>query len=307
MNKFPKVRKSGEVVGKVSKYVALQTGLAEGTLISVGALDCTCSTLGSGLLEDGDAVLVMGTYGSIFVASDSKIRDPQETLWVKNNPGPENFTMEAGSATSASSYRWYRDTFCDLEKSAATVTKTDSYVLMNNAFDSISPGSEGLTFIPYLQGASGGRNNPYAKGCFLGATLGSTKAQFTRAVVEGITFEMKDNIEAMKQAGINLKEVKLTGGVTKSKTWNQIQADIYQVPVSILATEETGCLGAAIYAGLGANIFEDYRQAIESTVNISATYDPNPEKFAAYDKAYENWKKAYDSLNTGGYFEFVSK
>jgi len=306
VNKFAKVCEPGKIVGKVNKSVAQQTGLAEGTLLCIGAMDQNCSTLGGGLIKDGDAVLVMGTYGGLFVGSDKPVRDPNRKLMVKNNSGLGSFTIEGSAATCASSYRWYRDVFCDLERAAGTTAKVDPYVLINSEIDSVPPGAGGLSFLPYLQGAMGPRDNPYARGCFLGASLGTTKAEFARAVVEGVTFEIRDNMEAQKNAGVNIKEVKLTGGVTKSKTWNQMQADVYKVPIRLLDTAETGCLGAAIYAGIGAGIYKSYQEAVDLAVHLKDVYEPNPKNFAAYDEAFARWRKAYDSLEQGGYFKFVA-
>jgi xylulokinase len=180
----------------------------------------------------------------------------------------------------------------------------DPYELINAQIALVPPGANGVTFLPYLAGADGGaRGDSYARGAFLGLSLSTTKREIARAVMEGITFEMKDNFEAQKKAGVNIKEVRLTGGATKSKLWNQMQADIYGVPVKLLQTSETGCLGAAIYAGIGAGLFKTYNEAVEKVVHVKETYTPNPANFAAYEKAFGLFQKAYDSLNKGGYFK----
>lgn len=306
MNKFPKIGKGGQIIGEVSASVAAQTGLAEGTKICIGAMDQNCSTLGGGLLHDGDAVLVLGTYGSIYVGSDEPIRDPNGILMIKNNTGPENFTIEASSPASASSYRWFRDTLCGLEKVTSSYLGTNAYHLINEQIEQVAPGSNRITFLPYLQGASGGaRDDALARGVLLGLTLGTTKGEIARAIMEGITMEMRDNIEAQRNAGVHIKEINLTGGATKSRMWNQMQADMYKVPVNILQTSETGCLGAAIYAGIGAGLFSDYDEAVNRVVHVTETYQPNPEHYDAYDKAFERYQSAYKSLSEGGYFELA--
>lgn len=304
--KFPKVGKGGQIVGKVTKNVSENTNLAEGTLICIGGHDQNCSTMGAGLVHDGDAVLVLGTYGSIFVGSDKPIRDPNGILLVKNNVGPETFTIEAASTAAASSYRWFRDTFCMLEKVLATNLQLDAYELINNQIDLVPPGSNGITFLPYLQGASdGARGDQYARGALMGISLGTSKADTARAVMEGITMEMRDNFEAQGRAGVEIKEVRLTGGATKSRLWNQMQADIYKLPVKVLQTSETGCLGAAIYAGIGAGIFTDYDDAVDRVVHVKETYHPNPKNFEAYDVAFARFQKAYEALNNSGYFKML--
>lgn len=304
-SKFPKIAKGGQVVGKIPADIAEKTGLAEGTLICVGAMDQNCSTMGGGLVNGGDAVLVVGTFGSIYVGSDKPARDINGILTAKNNTGPENWTLEAWSAASACSYRWFRDTFCSAERNiGAEIESMDPYDLINIQIESVEPGAGGITFLPYLQGASGGaRDNGYARGTLLGMTLGTTKAQIARAVMEGITMEMRDNVGAMRRANVEMNTIRLTGGATKSRLWNQMQADMYKVPVQVLQTSETGCLGAALYAGMGAGVYKDYNEAVDAAVQIAETYEPNPANYEAYDKAFERFTLAYNSLNNGGYFK----
>mgnify|MGYP000862962592 CR=1 FL=1 len=303
INKFPKIVKAGTVVGTINKHIAEMTGLAEGTKLCVGAMDQNCSTMGGGLVKGGSAVAVIGTYGSTYVAMDESVRDPNRTLIFKHNSGPENYTFEAASIASASSYRWYRDVFCDLEVAAGKVVGTDPYELINQQIDKVAPGANGISFLPYLQGAgSGPRSDNYARGCILNANLGTTKAEIARAVMEGITFEMRDNIDSIRRIGIELKDLRITGGGTKTPIWCQMQADIYKQTVSVLQTSETGCLGAAIYAGVGAGVYKDYEDAANKAVRIKEVYTPNPDNYEAYDRAYKRYVTAYESLANGGYF-----
>ncbi len=305
--KLPVVAEGGQVVGKIPSDIAEKTGLAEGTLICVGAHDQNCSTFGGGLVEGGTAVMVMGTFGSCFVGMDKPFRDPKGKLVVKGNVGPNNWTMEGFSNTAAASYRWYRDTFGGLEIAAAKLLKKDPYELINEQIASIPPGANGITFLSCLQSLSGRRDDPYARGAFLGMSLGTTKADMARAVMEGITNEMRDIVEAQREAGIKHKAIRLTGGATKSRMWNQMIADSFKVPVQILQTSETGCLGAALYAGVGAGVYSSYKEAVETAVKIKEEYEPNPANFAAYDESYERWVKAYESLAQGGYFRMLFK
>ncbi len=120
--------------------------------------------------------------------------------------------------------------------------------------------------------------------------------------MEGITYEMRDNIDSIRRIGIELKDLRITGGGTKAPLWCQMQADIYKQPVSVLQTSETGCLGAAIYAGVGAGVFASYEEAAEKAVHIKEVYTPNPDNFAAYDKGYKRFTTAYEALANGGFF-----
>ena len=298
----------GKVVGKISHDISIQTGLAEGTLICVGAMDQNCSTMGAGLVKEGTAISVMGTYGAIYVVLDNDIRDPNATLIFKNNTGPENFTVESASVASASAYRWFRDTFCKTEKVVGDEIGVDYYEIINRGIESVPPGANKITFIPYLQGAgSGSRNDPYARGCFLGLTLGTTKKELGRACMEGITMEMRDNFEAIRRAGIKVDNVRIVGGAVKSRMWSQMQADMYKTPVQSLVAGETGCLGAALYAGVAAGIYKDFFEATEKAVRIKETIDPNPSNYGAYDEAYERFILGYEGLRNINYFKKINE
>lgn len=305
---LPRIVQAGTVVGKINRDISLQTGLAEGTLICVGAMDQNCSTIGGGLVHDGTAVSNIGTYGAIFVATEASVRDPNGTIIIKNNSGPENYTAEAASIASASSYRWFRDTLGSLEKAMAAEFGIDGnpYRLLNKQIESVGPGANGITFLPYLQGAgSGPRADSFARGAFLGISLGTTKAEMARAVMEGVTLEMRDNLESIRNMGVEVEEIRAAGGATQSSVWNQMQADMYQVPVAVLEVSETGCLGAALYAGIGLGAYEDADDAVNRTVRIKDVFEPNPDNREAYDKAYARFVKGYESLSEGGYFRFI--
>jgi xylulokinase len=298
-SKLPQVVQSGTKVGTIPKNVAEQTGLLEGTPIIMGSMDCTCSTFGCGGTDSGTAVVIMGTYGACFSISDKPVRDPNGNMMVKANSGMGNFTMEGSSNTSASSYRWYRDVFCDNEKFAAGLVHTDPYQLINIQIEDVPPGANGVTFLPYLQGRSGEKLNEKARGAFIGMTLGTTKADIARAVMEGISYETYDTINGHAAAGTDMRAVRLTGGATKSPMWCQMLADIFKMPVQLPEVSETGCLGAAMYAGVGAGVYKDCRDAARKVVKLGSVYEPNPEKAAAYEEAYKRYQSYYDAMELG--------
>ncbi|MGL4606583.1 MAG: xylulokinase [Eubacteriaceae bacterium] len=298
VEKRPKIiTEPGKVVGYIPKDVAEKTGLAEGTPLCIGAHDQNCCTFGAGAVDDGTAVMVIGTFGSCFVVSDQPIRDPKSRLVVKGNHGVGNWTIEAFSNTAAASYRWYRDTFCDLEKAAGAVSGIDPYELINAQIASVPPGANGITFLSYLQGASGSRINSNARGTFVGMSLGTTKADMARAVMEGICYEMNDIVRAEQEAGIKIDGIRITGGAAKSPLWCQMMADIFQQPIHILQTSETGCLGAALYAGVGVGVYDNCKAAAKQAVHITDTYMPNPENFEAYEEAYKRFVNLYEALD----------
>jgi xylulokinase len=302
LDKLPTVvTEAGKVVGHIPARVAALTGLAEGTPLCLGAHDQNCSTLGGGAVQAGTAVMVVGTFGSCYVVSDKPLRDPLSTLTVKPNHGVGNWTIEGFSATAASSFRWYRDVFADLEVAAGRVLKRDPYDLITHAVGDVPPGSNGVTFLPHLQGAAGARPNPDAKGTFTGMTLATTKSDMARAVLEGIGYEMRDVLEAQAAAGVDVRSVRLVGGAAKSPMWCQLLADVFERPVELLQTSETGCLGAALYAGTAVGIYPDVAAAVDRAVTVTDRYEPDGSVAPAYEEAFRRYQAVFEAL-TGSVF-----
>lgn len=287
----------GKVVGTIGPDLARRTGLAEGTLLCVGAHDQNCSTFGGGAVRGGDCVMVMGTFGSCYVVMDEPLRDPERKLVVKPNHGVGNWTIEAFSNTSASSFRWYRDTFCAGERFAGEVSGQDPYDIITSQVAASPIGANGVTFLPYLGGVSGARQNPSARANLNGMTLATTKADVARAVLEGICFEMKDILNAQAAAGIEAETIRLVGGAAKSPFWSQMLADIFQKPIEVLRTSEAGCLGAAMYAGVGAGLFGSCQEAADRSVAVIGRYDPDPSTKQTYEDAFKRFVDVYEALN----------
>ena len=287
----------GKVVGSIGPELARQTGLAEGTALCVGAHDQNCSTFGGGAVHGGDCVMVMGTFGSCYVVMDEPLRDPARKLVVKPNHGMGNWTIEAFSTTSASSFRWYRDTFCDIECQAGRVAGVDPYDIITKQAGGSPIGANGVTFLPYLGGASGARQNPDARANLNGMTLATTKGDVARAVLEGVSFEMRDVLDAQSAAGIEIETIRLVGGAAKSRMWSQMLADIFQRPIEILRTSEAGCLGAAMYAGVGVGLYESCEQAADRAVAVVDRFEPEPSTAAAYEEAFQRFVDVYEGLD----------
>ena len=225
------------------------------------------------------------------------MRDPKRKLIVKPNHGMPNWTIEAFSNTSASAFRWYRDTFCQLEVASGEVVGIDPYDLLTREASSSKIGASGVTFLPFLAGASGARQKADARANFFGMSLSTNKNDIARAVLEGICFEMRDILNAQEAAGVEVGTIRLVGGAANSKFWSQMLADSLGHPIEILSSNQAGCLGAAMYAGVGVGAYKDCEEAAKRAVKVSARYEPNPEVAAAYDDAFEKFVKCYDSLD----------
>lgn len=301
--RFPTIVLDTPVVGEVGRRVADATGLAEGTRVVVAGHDQNCSSFGSGVVDAGVAAVVLGTGGSCYVAVGTPVRDPRGVLMVKANVGVRNWTIGGAATAAASSYRWFRDTFGSLEVAMGGVLQRDPYELIGMEAETAPPGANGLTFLPYLQGATAGpRANAQARGVLAGLTLGTSRADVARGIMEGITLEIRDIVEAVHAARVEIETIRATGGATKSRLWNQMQADIYKRPVQVLKERDTGALGAALYAGVGVGVYGSYREAVATAVRVAEEYEPNAKVFDAYDDAYGRFLRCYEGLFGSGVF-----
>ncbi|MBC7345435.1 MAG: Hsp70 family protein, partial [Clostridia bacterium] len=161
--------------------------------------------------------------------------------------------------------------------------------------------------LPYFAGSGAPNWDPFARGTLLGLTLAHERAAIARAIMEGVSLETREILEAMEALGLELKEVRLTGGATKSPLWNQIQADIYGKPCAKLAVDEATTLGAAILGGVGAGVFNSLEEAVGEMVRVVETREPNPEAHRRYNELYAIYKDAYQALAAAKVYERLAK
>lgn len=299
ITKYPKVVTPGTVVGIIKDDIAELTGLAEGTKLVMGAHDQNASTLGMGMISPGQAGFTLGTAGLVTTITEDSKRDEKALFIASPNVSIGNYTMEGISFASASAYKWYRDIFCNAEVEAGKNLGLDPYDIINQQARKSKPGANGVIFLNFLQGAAGVLNDYNARAMFGGMTFSTTKGDITRAVMEGIVYEARTMTEAMQDMGISVNEIRLSGGGSKSRTWCQMQADIFGVPIVLLQCSELSALGAAMLAGVGTGTFKDIKDAVEKCVHIKKQYLPNPETKEDYDKAYMRYKNYFEAMNSG--------
>ena len=296
ISKLPAIVEPGTLLGTISDEIAEKTGLAKRTKLVMGTLDQNASSLGMGLINPGQAGFTLGTAGLVTIITEKSSRHPGGCLMAKRNAGKNNFTLEGISFAAAASYKWYRDVFCLSEKEAAEKIGVDAYDIMNQLARLSKPGANGVTFLNFLQGAAGVIGNFSARGVFSGMTLSTTKADMTRAVMEGIVYEAKTIVNEIKDMGLNIDEMRLSGGGAKSRTWCQMQADIFGIPIILLQSSELTALGAAMLAAVGAGRFADIDEAVTNCVHIQKTYEPDPSNKDAYEDGYQRFIDCYNAL-----------
>ncbi len=292
--KLPDIKASAAVIGQVTDQTAALTGLSAGTPVVTGGGDMLCMLLAAGITRPGIASDVTGTSGIFSVFTEKPVLDPQLMNLHHVMPGwiPFGIIDSGGGAL-----KWFRDACCESEKERAQSQGIDTYDLLSEMATEIDPGAEGLLFFPYLMGERT-LGTPYARGVFFGLTPRTGKGAMVRAIKEGITFELRRTLEIVENAGHSIDLIYHNGGGARSELWNQIKADIYQKPVRTFESSEGGILGAAILAGVGAEVYPDPAAGAEKCLHVAQEFIPNPANYSRYDALYKIFTDLHDRFQT---------
>jgi xylulokinase len=201
-------------------------------------------------------------------------------------------TMQAAGA----SYQWTRDQLCPLEVQAAAALGISPYELMNLGAEKSPVGANGLLYLPYLMGERSPRWNPKARGAFIGLTIRHTRADMVRAVLEGVTMNLRVILDAFRAQGAHIDAMRVIGGGARGRFWNRMMANIYGMPVHRLSIlEEATSMGAALAGGVGAGLYPDF-SIIERMNETKEVIEPDPAEQAAYERIYPVFEAAYHAL-----------
>ncbi len=306
-SKLPTLVPSGKVVGKISSDSSQLTGFAEGTLLVTGGGDQQCAGIGAGAVKNGTIEVTIGTAGTTLAYMAEPIFDDNMRLPCSAHAVAGKWETEGLQNAAGSSLKWYRNELAVPEREKATSLGIDPYDLINEQVEAVAPGSEGLICIPYFASSAAPNWDPFARGTFIGLTLGHTRPMIARAIMEGVSYETREIIEQMIANGVEVNQIVLSGGATKSAVWNQIQTDIYGKPCSILAVEEATTLGAAICAAVGADLYPTFDAAVDAMVKIVSICQPDMERHALYTTYFEIYKEAYQALRQANVYERLVK
>ena len=284
LQNLPELHESYDVIGTVKQDIAARFGMSDVKVV-IGAGDNAAAAIGTGTVNDGDCNVSLGTSGTIFVC--------QNKFSVDRNNALHNFAHANGKwhlmgciLSAASCRKWWLEGILD----------TDDYATDEQQISNVDSGN--VIFLPYLSGERSPHNDVNAKGAFVGLTATTTRAQISRAVLEGVAFAIRDCYEVAKANGLQITHTNLCGGGARSATWQQIFADVLGIPVHILATEQGPSYGAAILAMVGCGVYRDVAEATEQMVSVKQTILPNPQNVAKYQKKYETFTKLYPLLKT---------
>jgi xylulokinase len=285
-NWFPPTFEGTDVTGSLTEEAARATGLAAGTPVFGGGGDQAAAAVGTGAVKAGVISISLGTSGVVFASTDSPFIEPDGRLHAFCHAVPGNWHLMGVMLSAAGSLRWYRDTFAPKM----------GYDELVSAAGEVPAGSEGLLFMPYLTGERTPYPDPLARGGFVGLTVRHTFPHFTRAVLEGVAFGLRDSFELIKGVGLKkITQVRITGGGAKNPLWRQIIADVLDTSIYSVDSEEGAAFGAALLAAAGAGVYPSVAAACEEAVHLVDETKPS-NAVASYDGLYARYRELYPAL-----------
>jgi xylulokinase len=283
---LPELCESQEVSAQVSEAAAAETGLKAGTPIVGGAGDQPASGVGNGIVSFGQCSLTVGTSGVAYAISNRYAPEPDGRLHTFCGPMPGTWFHMGVMLSAAGGLRWLRDELCP----------NVSYDEINQQAESVPPGSLGLLFAPYMTGERNPHPDPLARGAFVGLTLRHGLAHMIRAVMEGVAFGMRDQLELLRSLGVNPTEAVVSGGAANSPIWRQLMTDIMGIPLYTINTNEGAAFGAAILASVGVGAWPDVPTACAQMIRKVDQINPEVAGVAAYERLYPTFQGLYPAL-----------
>ena len=292
---LPDVFESPVVSAKISADAARETGLLEGTPVVGGGGDQAAQAVGTGIVKEGIVSATLGTSGVVFASSDSYRLEPNGLLHAFCHAVPGKWHLMGVMLSAAGSFRWFRDALAQQEKDRAKLESRDTYDILTAEAVHAAPGCEGLIFLPYLTGERTPHPDPEARGVFFGMTLRHSKPDFIRAVMEGVSYGLRDSLELMRALGLNISQVRASGGGARSELWRQILADVFDSEIALVNITEGAAFGAALLAGVGAGVYPTVEAACAQTIYVTDLITQGDE-VKLYDEYYQVYRGLYPAL-----------
>ena len=280
---LPKLFESYEVTGTLKADVAETLGFPADCKVVAGAGDNAAAAVGTGTVGDGRCNISLGTSGTIFISSENFGVDKNNALHAFAH-ADGHYHLMGCMLSAASCNKWWMDEIIgtkDYAKEQENITKLGE----NNVF-----------FLPYLMGERSPHNNPDARGTFIGMTMDTTRSDLTQAVLEGVSFAIRDSFEVAKSLGIQIERTKICGGGAKSPLWRKMIANILNIKVDILESEEGPGMGGAMLAAVACGEYASVEEAAAKIVKVVDTVEPDPEIAAKYEEKYQKFAKIYPTV-----------
>lgn len=291
-----KVVPIGTKAGNVKKQLVEELGVTINTMVVSGCHDQIAAAIGTGVYKEGMAVDGTGTVEcitNVFKCDDMSVN---KELLYKGSYAVVPFingmsVVYAFSFTGGALLKWYRDKLAYIEGEIAKKSGKNCYDYFDENVDMKKPSK--LLVLPYFAGAGTPHMNGEAKGAIIGMTLDTSNKDIYKALMEGVTYEMRLNIEKLSEAGIQIESIRATGGGASSEIWLQIKADILKKPIVSLGAAQSGTLGCIMLAGVACGMYKSMEEAESIFVRLNKTYYPNEIMSKKYDELYEKYKNVY--------------
>lgn len=293
---FAEPMPSGSVAGTILPDVARSLGLPLDTKIVTGGHDQPCGALGAGIIKPHVAVDGTGTVECITAAFPEPVLSPtmrENGFSCYPAVAPDLYVTLAYNFTGGSLLRWFRDTLGQREVAQAQEEGRDVYdVIISKATDGVVQ----PMVLPHFTATGTPYHDPHSRGAFLGLALETTLGDIIKAILDGITFEMKLNLSLLEEAGVRIDVIRAIGGGSRSPFWLQLKADMFKRPIVKLDVEEAPCLGAALCAGVATGAYGGFEEAVDAAVHEGDRYEPNAQRTAAYDERFKIYRDIYPTL-----------
>jgi len=293
---LPVLHESPQVTGVLQAHAARSLGLKALTPVVGGAGDQAAGAVGNGIVTAGAVSAALGTSGVVFAHSDLPARDPRGRVHTMCHAVPGKWCVFGCMLSAGGSFQWFRNTLAESEVAIAKKRKIDPYELLIRAAQRAPLGAEGLFFLPYLTGERCPHLDPSARGGWIGITARTTRDMLIRAVLEGVTFGMRDALEIIRSMQIPATQVRASGGGARSRFWRQLQADIYNISIVTTNAQEGPAYGAALLAGVGTGAWSSVEEACRACVKERGRMRPVSKRAARYDRQYAVYTRLYPSL-----------
>ncbi len=291
-----KVYESPEVTGYVNEEASKATGLKVGTAVVGGAGDNAAAAVGTGVVKEGRAFTTIGTSGVVFAHSDKISIDPKGRVHTFCCAVPGAWHVMGVTQGAGLSLKWLRDTVCSEEINEAKSQDKDPYYVMDKEAEAVNIGAERLLYLPYLMGERTPHLDPDARGVFFGLSAMHGRPHMIRAVMEGVSYSLMDCLSVFSEMGIYPDSMIACGGGGTSKLWRKMLADIYNCPISTIASKEGPALGVAILAMVGTGMYGSVEEACEAVIKPGTTQNPESENHKKYMLFYERYCALYPAL-----------
>lgn len=279
-DQLAKVYESYEKVGTVLPHIAAELGIPETCIVAAGAGDNAAAAVGTGTVGDGRCNISLGTSGTVFISSDNFGVDGNNALHSFCHANGRYHLMGC-MLSAASCNKWWMD----------DIIGTDDYAAEQKNIERL--GENHVYFLPYLMGERSPHNNPKARGTFIGMTMDTTRADMTQAVLEGVAFALRDSFEVAKSLGIKIDRTKICGGGAKSPLWKRIIANVLNIKVDIIESEQGPSMGGAMLAAVANGEYASVEEIADKFVKVIDTVEPEPELAAKYEERYKQFKEIY--------------